>query len=888
MAAHTNSGYIRAGALQRTLSLAIAASIAMMPSMALPQDEGADDTEEIVVTGTRREGQSPLETLSPIDVFAGTALANQATFDLTDGLTKIAPSINTQRFPIADGTAFIRPVSLRNLSPDQTLVLVNGTRRHRSPLVNLQLAPLGTVNQGAQAVDFSSLPAAAIKRIEILRDGASAQYGSDAIAGVINVILKDADEGISLSVQTGEYYESDGTRTTIAANGGFSLGGNGFLNATAEWSSADTTSRGIARPDAAQVAGVVGASQTPLNGLGQRWGDPDVETLKLFLNAAIDVSDNVELFANASYSDNDTISDFFYRGPVLDAAEMFTARTTLQIDNEGAFDPITGLPIGDFIPDDAPQSLVDDINAAGLNPTDYLTADASSPSGFVLLNPIHTMFPGGYNPDFGAEISDYAIVFGARGETAGGLSWDVRGRFAESEADYVLSETINPSLGGLSPTSFRPGKLTQEETSLNVDFVKPMDVGNLASPLNFAFGFQFLDETYKIGAGDQASVEAGPVFIFGVGSDGFQGFTPESAGSFGSESIAVYLDLEADITDRFSAGAAIRYEDFDEFNDSTFDWKLSGRFEVTDTFALRGTVSTGFRIPTPGQVNTLNVTTSADTAGNLIPSGTFPVNHPVAQAFLDPTGSPLAIPLTPEESTSFTLGAVFQPTDNISITLDYYDIEIKDRLALLNNTVGPAEIAILTAAGFPNASLLDGSLASFFVNGFDSDITGIDLAITGDFDVGPGSLIVDLRHNFNEQEISNVAPGSINLSRVFDLENQVPENRTTLTFDYQTSGMFGGYVRVNRYGDWATTGGLFSPGDASDAASYGSEIIVDIEATLTFAENYRITVGAENVFDTEPDLEQDGTLQFLGVVTSLTSPFGQNGGFWYVRLAADF
>ncbi len=878
MATHTNSGYTRIGAFQRTLSLAIAASIAMMmPSMALPQDEGADDTEEIVVTGTRREGQSPLETLSPIDVLAGTALANQAAFDLTDSLTKIAPSINTQRWPIADGTAFIRPVSLRNLSPDQTLVLVNGTRRHRSPLVNLQFSPLGTVNQGAQAVDYASLPAAAIKRIEVLRDGASAQYGSDAIAGVINVILKDADEGISLSVQTGEYFEGDGTRTTVAANGGFSLGGNGFLNATIEYSESDTTSRGVPHISCGGVEAAVGPGVVPLNGLCQRWGDPEVETLKLFLNTAIEVSDNVELFAHASFSDNDTISDFFYRTPVLDPAEMIGGRSTLIVDLDG-----------DFIPDPAAQSLVDDINAAGLNPSDYLTADAGSPSGFVLLNPIHTMFPGGYNPDFGAEISDYAVVAGARGETAGGLSWDVRGRFAESEADYVLSETINPSLGNLSPTSFRPGKLTQEETSLNVDFVKPMDVGNLASPLNVAFGFQFLDETYKIGAGDPDSIGIGPVFIFGVASDGFQGFPTESAGSFGSESIAAYLDLEVDFTDRFSGGAAIRYEDFDEFDDSTFDWKLSGRVDVTDTFALRGTVSTGFRIPTPGQINTLNVTTSADTAGNLIPSGTYPVTHPVARSFLGPTGSPLAKPLTPEESTSFTLGAVIQPTDNISITLDYYDIEIEDRLALLNNTVGPAEIAILTAAGFPNASLLDGSIANFFVNGFDSDITGIDLGVSADFDVGPGSLIVDFRHNFNEQEISNVATGSINLSRVFDLENQVPEQRTTVTVNYQTDGLFGGYVRLNRYGSWDSTGGLFSPGDASDAASYGSEILVDVEATFTFADNYSITVGGENVFDTEPDLEQDGTLQFLGVVTSLTSPFGQNGGFWYVRLAADF
>jgi iron complex outermembrane receptor protein len=858
---------------------ALAAAIAMMPSMALPQDEGADEAEEIVVTGTRREGQSPTETLSPVDVFAGAALANQATFDMTDGLTKIAPSINTQRFPSADGTAFIRPVSLRNLSPDQTLVLVNGTRRHRSPLVNLQLAPLGTVNQGAQAVDYSSIPALAVQRIEILRDGASAQYGSDAIAGVINVILKDADEGFTVSAQTGEYFEGDGARTTIAGNAGFSMGGSGFLNATVEYSTADQTSRGVARLDCPGVEAVVGPGVVPLNGLCQRWGDPDVETLKIFANFGMDAGDNMEIFANASYSDNDTISDFFYRTPVLDPTAMIAGRSTLIVDGNG-----------DFIADPAPQALVDDITNAGLTPSNYLTVSndlVTNPSGFVLLNPIASMFPGGYNPDFGAEISDYAIVFGARGDTAGGLSWDVRVRTAESEADYTLSESINPSLGGLSPTSFRPGTLTQEETSLNLDFVKPMDVGNLASPLNVAFGFQYLDETYKIGAGDQASAEAGPVFIFGVGSDGFQGFPTESAGSFSSESYGVYLDLEADFTDRFSGGFAVRYEDYDTFGD-TIDWKLSGRVQVTDSFALRATATTGFRAPTPGQINTLNVTTSADTAGNLIPSGTYPVNHPVAMAFSDPTGAPLAKPLTPEESTSFTIGAVFEPWDNTSITLDYYDIEIEDRLAVLNNTVGPAEVAILTAAGFPNANLLDGSIANFFVNGFDSDITGIDLAITSDFDVGAGSLIVDFRHNFNEQEISNVAPGSINLSRVFDLENQVPEQRTTLTVNYQTDGIFGGYVRLNRYGSWKSTGGLFSPGDASDAASYGSEVLVDVEAMFTFNDMFRVTVGAENIFDTEPDLEQDGTLQFLGVVSSLTSPFGNNGGFWYVRLAADF
>jgi iron complex outermembrane receptor protein len=846
---------------------AVAMTLAFSSPTAYSQESEDDLIEVVITTGTRKEGLSPTETLSPIDVLSGAALANQATFDMTDGLTKVAPSINTQRFPIADGTAFIRPVSLRNLSPDQTLVLVNGTRRHRSPLVNLQLAPLGTVNQGAQAVDFSALPSLAIKRVEVLRDGASAQYGSDAIAGVVNVILKDANEGISVSAQTGEYFEGDGTRTTIAANGGFSLGDNGFLNATIESSTADTTSRGVQRGDCQPVIDFVGEGVVPLDDLCQRWGDPDVETLKVFLNAGIDVSDTLEIYGNASFSDNDTISDFFYRHPVLDPAAGVDGRNTLIIDGDG-----------DFLPDPAPAAMVNRIIADGGDPADYLTPDGVG--GWLLLNPIYTQFPGGYNPDFGAAISDMAFVFGARGETGGGMTWDIRGRVADSEADYTLSESINPSLGALSPTSFKPGKLTQEETSLNADFVQTIDVGNLASPLNFAFGAEWREETYKIGAGDPASRNAGPAFEFGVGSDGFQGFPTDSAGSFDSASYAAYVDVEADVTDKFTIGAAVRYEDYDEFGDTT-DWKLSARVDITDGFALRATASTGFRAPTPGQVNTLNTTTSADTDGNLIPSGTYPVGSTVAMVL----GSQ---PLTPEESSSFTLGAVWSPLDNVSITLDYYDISIDDRLALFNTTITAQDVIDLTAAGVPNADLLLDGLANYFANAFDSDVSGIDIAITADFDVGSGNLVVDLRHNQNEQEVDKVAAGTINASRVFDLENQVPENRTALTLDYDSGSALSGYVRLNNYGSWKSTGGLFCGGDATDVSNYGSEVLVDLEATYRFNDNFRISVGAENVFDVEPDKEGDGTLAFIGADTSITSPFGNNGGFWYARLAADF
>ncbi|MEH6568656.1 MAG: TonB-dependent receptor [Halioglobus sp.] len=858
--------------MQQFKKTILASSImALIPALSSPlasAQDGPAFLEEVVVTGTRKVGQSPTETLSPIDVISGEALKNQGSFDLTDSLTKISPSLNTQRFPIADGTAFVRPVTLRNLSPDHTLVLVDGTRRHRSALVNLQLAPLGTINQGSQGVDFAAFPSAAIKRVEVLRDGASAQYGSDAIAGVVNVILNDADEGYNFSAQYGEYQEGDGERLTVSANGGFKLGDNGFLNLTGEYSDSDITSRGQARPDASDVGDIVGDSLVPYDGLGQRWGDPEIENLKFVANTAYEFSDSFTLFGNATYMDGETLGGFFYRRPVLPgtANAELTARTTLKTDND-----VDGL--ADF----AGADIVDSIISQGLDPNDYLTANADSPSGYELLNPIHPKFPGGYSPIFGADISDYEVVIGGRGDLDNiGLSWNVRGRYGENEVEYVLNDSINPSLGRLSPTTFVPGTLTQEESSVNADFVKTFE----NSPMNIGFGLEWRNETYIIDEGDSASTEVGPTFAeFGFGSDGFQGFAPESAGEFESDSWAAYFDVETDITDRLSAALAVRYEDYEEFDD-TVDWKISARYDFTDSFALRATANTGFRAPSPGQVNTLNITTTADTDGNLVPTGTYPVDHPVAQVL----GSE---PLVPEESTSYTIGLVWTPGNNYSITVDYYDITIEDRLALAQKSLSQDNVDDLVDQGFPNAELLLGAGAAHFVNGFETNVTGLDLSISAWYDLGGGQLIADWRHNYNQQDISDVKESAIGVDRVYDLENQVPENSSVLSFNYSRDA-FSGLVRVNYYDEWSTTGGLFGPGDASDATTYGSTVLVDLEASYTFAENYTVTIGGENIFDEFPDKEENGTLQFLGDVYAVTSPFGFNGAFWYARISASF
>ena len=281
-------------------------------------------------------------------------------------------------------------------------------------------------------------------------------------------------------------------------------------------------------------------------------------------------------------------------------------------------------------------------------------------------------------------------------------------------------------------------------------------------------------------------------------------------------------------------------------------------------------------------MNTFNVTTTADNRGNLIPSGTYPVDNPVAQVL----GS---TDLENEESQSYTAGLVWSPADRVSITVDYYNISIDDRLAYSQNIITQQNVNDLNAQGYPNADLLLGSNANYFTNGFDTQVTGVDLAITTWHDIGNGTLTTDMRHNHNKQDISNVQQSAIFEDRVYDLENQVPEDSTVLSLTYDLGG-FSGLVRANYYGDWSTTPGLFGDGTASKSNTYhyGSTVLVDLEASYTFAEHYTFTVGGQNVFDEYPDKEGDETLQYLGDVYAVTSPFGFNGAFWYGRVSVAF
>lgn len=838
------------------------------PAPAAPAATEAVELDELVVTGTRVQGRSPTQSLSPIDVFRPTMLEQQSSADFTDQLANIAPSFNTQRFPIADGTAFVRPANLRNLPPDQTLVLINGKRRHRSALVNLQTEPFGTVNQGSQAVDYSLIPAAAIQRVEVLRDGSSAQYGSDAIAGVVNILLNDAADGVRIESQYGSTYEGDGDKWRSSINFGLPLGAGGFFNMTAEYFESDFTSRGIPRADAAQVE-AARPNTVPFEGLGQRWGDPNAKGIRTFFNAELPLNESVSLYGFGSYADSKFDSSFFYRTPV--GVPGVGPRGTLMVDSDanGVADPVS-------------QTIVNELLAAGLDPADFLTADASSPSGWIALNPIYTQFPGGYTPTFAADVMDYEGVFGAKGEFGNGMRWDFSLRQGENRVFYKLIDSINPSLGRLSPTSFEPGFLTQLERGANLDFAYPWQNDVFASPINVAFGAEWREETYKIGAGDPASYATSPTGpLFGVGSDGFQGDSPDASGEFSQYSRAAYIDLEADLVERLTMGVAGRFEDSSSFG-NTFDWKVSGRFQATDAFAVRATVNTGFRAPTPGQINTLDVTTTADASGQLIPLGTFPVNSAAAMALG-------AQPLQAEESFAYSAGFVYTPTDAFSLTVDYYNIEVEDRIALrnFNITPGSPEQQALIDAGVPGAALL--RQVSYFTNGFDSTVQGIDLVMVYKADFGTmGTGTFDFRHSWNKQEIDRVdlVPGTttpvLDAERVADLENQLPNHRSVLSFDWRSPWNFNVMARANRYDGWED----FTFGEQG---TFDSEWLFDLAVTFNlFDDRAHLTVGGNNIFDTYPDKETNSTLNFLGAQYPLSSPFGFNGGEWYVKVGFEF
>ncbi len=861
----------------RPLHAAIAVAVAGVAPGSVAQSDsgGMIELEEVRVLGSRRPARTDATTPAPVDIISAEDIARQGNTDMNAMLRSVVPSYNVAAQPNQDESAFIRPANLRNLPPDNTLVLINGKRRHRGAVI----AFLGSgVSDGAQGPDISPIPSLALKQVQVLRDGAAAQYGSDAIAGVINFQLKDDAEGFTFTARGGETYDGDGTNYRFAANAGLPLGSDGFVNLTAEWSQADRTERQVQRGDALQLS----LNNADIQNPAQTWGTPDIEDdFKFFVNAGLDLAGNMELYSFANYAERTVETIFFFRTPDgSDRPQRFS--------NDGGATVL----VGDTNPDNAISCPT--INIVDGNPTTSPGFELISAGGpldsecFALAE----VFPGGFTPVFGADIEDSSFAFGLRGELDSGLSYDVSAHWGRSQADYFFINSVNPSYSNsVANDVISPGFNVQTDTNFNADLSYPVDIG-LASDLNIAFGFEWREEEYEVGLGDPESRDPGDLAGQGFREtvDGFAGFSTRAAGVFNRSNIAFYTDLETDITDRWTLGGAVRYEDFDDFGD-TINFKISSRVALTDDFALRGTLSTGFRAPTPGQSNSVRTSTLVTAAG-VLESGTLSPTDPLAIALAAAIpGAPQPEALEPEESTSFTLGALFN-IGEVDVAIDFFRIDIDDRITLSSEVPvgatlaggGPAAaqlqaaIDALVAAGDNSASSISGF--NFFVNDFETQTQGVDIVATIPLDLGSGDSKLSVAYNHTETEVTSDS-AFLSDTRIFSIENGLPEDRLTLTGTH-LQGDWNFLVRGNYYGEIGVGNDLGRGANGDFDGFYGGKFLVDAEVEYALNENMSIVLGAQNLFDTVPDKVPQPENN-AGQIYPEESPFGFNGGLYYLQ-----
>lgn len=764
------------------------------------ESEASGDEGQIVVTGTRDRARTQFDTLAPVDVLSKAAVASSVSGDLDDVLAQLLPSFNVQRLPAADGQAFVRPATLRGLSSDQTLVLVNGKRYHRSALLG---------SRGAQAADLASIPTAGIGRVEVLRDGASAQYGSDAIAGVINILL-DETPGMDAFGQVSRYYAKDGTEYQWGMHAGIALGDRGAIAFTGQFDRQEATSRTRQRPDA--IAFQAANPQLRVPDPVQRWGQPDQERVSGAVNGHYDLADAATLYVFGTIQQGKGVTDFNWRNPTATAS--------------------------------------------------VYGASAAFP-GFSF----NTLYPTGFTPRFGTRFSDYQTVSGFRGDLGDRFHYDLSASLGRSRIEYTLSESLNASLGPNSPTSFYLGRLEQREFNLNADFVYRLPVGT-AEPVNVAFGAERRVETYRVSPGDPASYAVGPGAATGLApnSNGFPGFSPAQSGEWGQRSYAGYIDLEWKPVEMLTLGAAGRYEDFSEFGD-TFTYKLAGRIEPVRGLAARVTYSTGFRAPTPAQLNTRQVTQGLDTR-------TLQIFN---QGRLSP-GDPIAIalgakPLTPEESSTLTAGVTAQTGFGLSASIDLYQIDLTDRFGQSATFTVPA--------AFPNPDRF--TSVSYFTNDFDTRTRGIDAVLGYVRNLGAGRANLSLAYNYNQTRVrsgNTAAIPNVTQRRIF--EERLPQHNATGTLGYDI-GPLGFMFRSRYYGSWTdvtgnATGELFQ--------RFGSTVLFDASLAYKFSENLSLRVGAENVFDTYPDEATNQAIR--GLIYSRNAPYDTDGGQYYARIGLRF
>ncbi|MGO4476311.1 TonB-dependent receptor plug domain-containing protein [Massilia sp. 2TAF26] len=807
--------YSRSNPARALLALSLIASA--LPA-ARAQDGAAANTgntaadaggqmQSVVVTGTRSLNRRTLETESPVDVIGSKELLSTGSSELATVLSRLLPSMNFPHPTGADASDAVRPAQLRGLSPDQTLVLVNGKRRHTSAVVNVN----GTLGRGSAPVDLNAIPLAAIDHIEVLRDGAAAQYGSDAIAGVVNIILKKGADGGDAEIQYGEYDKGDGEQTTVRGSTGFKLGDKGWVRVALEAANRNPTNRAFAdpRPEAGPRQGTI----------TQRYGDPDSRPRTLFVNSQYAINDDIDWYAFANYGERKTSS----------AATWRTAYTT-------------------------------PFNAA---------------------RPVQrsALYPEGFLPLEDSKSTDSSVVTGLRGELAG-WRWDASLNYGRNRFSLDVDNTTNLSAGFPNPsqTSFYAGKLSSTQELFNLDVARDIPVSMMAGPLTVALGLEARHESYEIGAGE-------PNSYFGGGAQGFSGFRPENAGKNSRNNQSLYLNLEGDITKKLSGSLAVRHERYSDFGNTT-SGKASARYAFTPAFALRGTVSNGFRAPSLAQeYYTITTTNFLVINGQNTPieTGTFPVNSAAAQALG-------AQPLKPERARNLSFGAQWQPIRNWTTTVDLYRIDIDDRIIFSSNLQLSSAAAAGLNTALQNRGIFVGA-ARYFTNAVDTRTKGVDLVSTYRMNLAQGARAdFTLAYNHNDNEVRHVAatPAVLANANLVLADRQTvnrltvgsPKDKLTLAGDY-TRGQWSGHANVTRYGKFTVP-----QNNVALDQTYDPQWVLDVSASVRVASNWRVTLGIDNLTNRYPaQVTASGNLNVNGTQPySVWAPNGFNGRFFYGKV----
>ena len=890
--------------------------------------------EQVVVVGTRAQPRSVTASAVPIDVIRNEDFVSQGSTDLAEQLRTVVPSFNISIQPISDAATIVRPANLRNLAPDHTLILVNGKRRHRAAVITW----LGNgIADGSQGPDLSVIPSIAVRQAEVLRDGAAAQYGSDAIAGVMNFQLKDASSGGSLEFRTGAFRDANpgdtstcgtgilgdiqhscngiggrGQAFTVAGNTGLPLGASGFANLSFEYGESAPTSRSVQRTGAQNI---IAAGNTNLRNPAQVWGAPRREDdLKLFGNFGQLFANDVQVYGHTNYASRTVTGGFYFRNPhtrggvfrgsrlhpnsrlnVYNADGGVTNfpdpketdlkesdhRDAIVYDANGQIVSLPGqagipsLLVGDRVWADA-DTLVQGAGNCRTIPISDNVPDAAALAA-VEADPncftLHSRFPGGFTPQFGGDLIDYSVVAGLRQLSTTGLNWDASVNIGTSEVDQFIFDTVNASLGYDTPTSFQPGSYRQHDVNVNVDVSYPV-----SAMVNVAGGTEWRNEQFTIGAGGPPSWKIGPYAAqgFSSGSNGFNGYRADTtAGSWSRRNVAVYGDVEFnDPGGQWTVGTAVRSEHFEDFG-ATTNGKLSARVGLTDVVSVRGAVSSGFRAPSPGQQHAFNVTT-AFIGGQLTNNGVVPSTSAVAVA----RGGGQ---LQPETSINLSAGAVIERGPFL-FTADFFRINIDDRVALSQEiALTEPEILTLLAEGIPEARNFP--VFRFFLNDFSTTTQGVDLIAS----LAVGRTTVSAVFNYTDTTVKNIDSAVIDEFRINTLERGLPKTRWNVSLTHRADrwSLLG---RLNYFGQyWDSEDGRNAtdidggPAESWLYPAYAGKALIDLELGIPFGEALTLAVGGENVLNTYPDVNQYGAAT-VGNQYGQFSPFGFNGAYYYTRL----